>query len=200
MNVATLVLLALSAAASIAPIGTRIPWWSTAVVSAALLGAAAITGAIADPAQGLMLAVTYIVTLTAAVAGGSAMVTAVFRIAQRDGHRPQDGAPGPLHGGRTIGILERAAVAASVLTGWPEGIAIVLAVKGLARYPELRADEPQPPTTDEPPTDDHPAPDRPNPIQAHPSVTSASEQFIIGTFTSVMWAVAVCGTGYLLTI
>ncbi len=63
-----------------------------------------------------------------------------------------------------IGLLERAAVAAAILAGWPEGIAVVLAVKGLARYPELR--EPQ-----------------------------ASEQFIIGTFTSVLWAIAVCGVG-----
>ncbi|MEO7079620.1 MAG: hypothetical protein ABIY38_12065, partial [Rhodococcus sp. (in: high G+C Gram-positive bacteria)] len=73
----------------------------------------------------------------------------------------------PLHGGRTIGVLERTAVAASILAGWPEGIAIVLAVKGLARYPELRGSQ----------------------------ASAASEQFIIGTFTSVMWAVAVCGVG-----
>ena len=71
---------------------------------------------------------------------------------------------GPLRGGRIIGLLERAAVAVAILAAWPEGIAVVLAVKGLARYPELR--EPH-----------------------------ASEQFIIGTFTSVLWAIAVCGTG-----
>lgn len=52
----------------------------------------------------------------------------------------------------------------AVLTGWPEGIAVVLAVKGLARYPELR--DPR-----------------------------ASEYFIIGTFTSVLWALAAGGIG-----
>lgn len=78
-----------------------------------------------------------------------------------------DNQPGPLRGGLAIGILERSAIAAAVLTHWPEGIAVVLAVKGLARYPELR---------------------RPD----------ASEQFIIGTFTSVLWALAVCGVATLL--
>jgi F0F1-type ATP synthase membrane subunit c/vacuolar-type H+-ATPase subunit K len=92
------------------------------------------------------------------------LVLATFKIARRQ----PDGSPapdaGPLRGGRVIGILERLAVAASILATWPEGIAIVLAVKGLARYPELR--EPH-----------------------------ASEQFIMGTFVSVLWAIAVCGTG-----
>ena len=36
-------------------------------------------------------------------------------------------------------MLERAAVAGTLLAGWPEGLAVVLAVKGLGRYAELRA-------------------------------------------------------------
>ena len=43
-----------------------------------------------------------------------------------------------LRGGAWIGFLERAAVAATLLAGWPEGIALVLAVKGVGRYSELR--------------------------------------------------------------
>jgi hypothetical protein len=31
------------------------------------------------------------------------------------------------------------AIAGSLLVGWPEGLAVVLAVKGLGRYAELRA-------------------------------------------------------------
>nr|WP_235686755.1 hypothetical protein [Tomitella gaofuii] len=77
------------------------------------------------------------------------------------------GRPGPLRGGLAIGVLERTAVTAAVLAGWPGGIAVVLAVKGLARYPELR--EPD-----------------------------ASEQFIIGTFTSVLFSLAVAGVGIML--
>ncbi|WP_200176274.1 hypothetical protein [Tomitella cavernea] len=77
------------------------------------------------------------------------------------------GRPGPLRGGLAIGVLERTAVTVAVLAGWPGGIAVVLAVKGLARYPELR--EPD-----------------------------ASEQFIIGTFSSVLSSLAVAGVGILL--
>lgn len=179
MTVATLLLLAASAAISITPPGPRLPWWTTAGVSAALLGIAAITGTQPSPVHGFALAATYVVTVLAAAAGGSTIVTAVFRLARRGGSPDPDGPAGPLHGGRTIGVLERTAVAASILAGWPEGIAIVLAVKGLARYPELRAAEP---TTS----------------PAAPAATSASEQFIIGTFTSVVWAVAVCGVGHAL--
>ncbi len=46
--------------------------------------------------------------------------------------------PAPLRGGRVIGFLERGAVAGTLTMGWPQGLAIILAVKGLARYPELR--------------------------------------------------------------
>ena len=51
------------------------------------------------------------------------------------------------------------------LAGWGPGLAIVLAVKGLGRYPELRNQED----------------------------TGAAERFIIGTFTSVLWAAACAG-------
>ncbi len=67
-----------------------------------------------------------------------------------------------LRGGTWIGALERIAITATLLAGWPEGLAVVLAVKGLGRYPELR----QP---------------------------GAAERFIIGTFTSVLWAAACAG-------
>lgn len=179
MTVATLVLLALAAALSVLPSRPPLPHWTTALASATLLGIAAVTGLQADRVHGVAMAATYVVTVIAAAAGGSAIVTAVFRLARRNGTPEPDGGAGPLHGGRTIGVLERTAVAASILAGWPEGIAIVLAVKGLARYPELRAAE------------THTAP-------THPAATSASEQFIIGTFTSVVWAAAVCGVGYAL--
>lgn len=66
-----------------------------------------------------------------------------------------------LRGGAWIGILERAAITASVLTGFPTAIAFVIAVKGLGRYPELKE----------------------NP--------GASERFVIGTLASMLWAAAV---------
>ncbi len=172
----TLVLLALSAGASVIPPRSRLPHWAAPAAAAVLLAVAATTGASTNPAQGLGLAATYVVSVLAAVVGGSAIVTAVFRIARREDATGPGGSAGPLHGGRTIGVLERTAVAVSILSGWPEGIAVVLAVKGLARYPELRGTD----SSDERPTT---------------QVSSASEQFIIGTFTSVLWALAVCGVG-----
>ena len=69
---------------------------------------------------------------------------------------------GRLQGGAWIGVLERLGIAAGLLAGWPEAIAIVLAVKGLGRYPDLKEG-------------------------------AAAERFIIGTFTSVLWAAGACG-------
>jgi hypothetical protein len=46
-----------------------------------------------------------------------------------------------LRGGATIGILERLAVAASIVAGHPEAIAVIVAVKGVGRFTELDASE-----------------------------------------------------------
>ena len=66
-----------------------------------------------------------------------------------------------LRGGTWIGILERVAITACLLAAYPGGIAVVVAVKGLGRYPELRE---------------------------HPDV---SERFVIGTFASMLWATGI---------
>lgn len=73
-----------------------------------------------------------------------------------------------LRGGRWIGILERAAVYATLVAGFPAGLAMIIAIKGLGRYPELRA-------------------------QADSRV---GELFIIGTFASMLWAAAFAGIAY----
>lgn len=109
----------------------------------------------------------------AAVAGGGLLTAGVFRLvdggssARRDSMRS---AGEVLRGGAWIGALERAAVYATLVAGWPEGMALVLGIKGLGRYPELR-------------NQDH---------------TGTAERFIIGTFTSVLWAVACAGVARLL--
>ncbi|MBO1750442.1 hypothetical protein J4G33_01335 [Actinotalea sp. BY-33] len=86
-------------------------------------------------------------------------------------------APGPgadptssssLRGGTWIGVLERLAVTACLVAGYPAGIAFVIAVKGLGRYPEIRQ---------------------------HPET---SERFVIGTLASMLWAVAVGAVARLL--
>ena len=66
-----------------------------------------------------------------------------------------------LRGGTWIGILERFAITGCLLAGEPGGIAFVVAIKGLGRYPELR---------------EHPV---------------ASERFVIGTLASMCWAATV---------
>lgn len=66
-----------------------------------------------------------------------------------------------LRGGTWIGILERLAVTGCLVAGYPAGIAFVIAVKGLGRYPELRE---------------------------HPGL---SERFVIGTLASMGWAALV---------
>lgn len=47
-------------------------------------------------------------------------------------------APGLLRGGATLGLLERLATFGTLALGSPEGIAVVLAVKGLGRFGELK--------------------------------------------------------------
>jgi len=108
-----------------------------------------------------------------AVLGGGPATVAVFTLVDRsaptdpDG-RDRGGATGHggvtagLRGGAWIGALERLAVVGTLVAGWPEGMAVVLAVKAFGRYPELRTAY------------------RPG----------AAEGFIIGTLVSLLWAVA----------
>ncbi len=91
--------------------------------------------------------------------GAAGAVTAPATTDERGG----DGPTGPraraaLRGGTWIGVLERAGVTGAVLLGYPAGVAFVIAIKGLGRYPELR---------------DNPG---------------ASERFVIGTLASLLWA------------
>lgn len=73
-----------------------------------------------------------------------------------------------LRGGAWIGALERLAIYAGLMIGWPEAIAIVLAVKGLGRYPELKNGD----------------------------NSAVAERFIIGTFVSVLWACGCAGVAH----
>jgi hypothetical protein len=76
-----------------------------------------------------------------------------------------EAAASQLRGGYWIGVLERAAIFAAILTGYGSGLAVILGVKSLARYPELRAEENR----------------------------GAAERFIIGTFASSLIAAAGAG-------
>ena len=82
-----------------------------------------------------------------------------------EGGEPPSGTMNPeavaiLRGGAWLGILERLAITGALLAGYPYGIAVVVAIKGLGRYAELR-DQP-----------------------------IASERFVVGTLASLIWSVA----------
>ncbi|MFT3715200.1 MAG: hypothetical protein QM774_04400 [Gordonia sp. (in: high G+C Gram-positive bacteria)] len=141
-----------------------------AVAAAALIGAAAIAAAVSGPVTGVQLAAAQVAAVLAAATAGGFFVRSVLAagsIPTRNENYDDPEPDPPLRGGRVIGVLERVAIAVTLLAGWPAGIAVILGVKGLARFPQLR--------------------------EHH-----ASEQFIIGTFASVLWACAAAGTVLLL--
>lgn len=127
----------------------------------------------ADPGDAATAA--FVVALAVlAVAGGGPVTAATFRLVDGPG-APRTGsvrrAAEVLRGGAWIGALERLAVFASLASGWPEGLALTLALKGLGRYPELRHEE-------------------------RPGI---AERFLIGTFVSVLWACGCAGLALRLT-
>jgi hypothetical protein len=143
MSVAVLVLLALTAAGGLALTarGERVgPSWGGAVLAVLLAVAAVLAWVADDPAEGLLHGVT-VAAVLAAVLGGGPVTVVVLRAADPAAvgvaGGPQD--PSILRGGAGIGVLERAAVAAALLAGSADGLAVVLAVKGLGRFAELRA-------------------------------------------------------------
>jgi hypothetical protein len=138
-----------------------------------LLVAAMAVAAPARVADDSGFAVGVALAVLLAVAGGGPVTAWVFAFIDRHdapGQPTMRDAGTVLRGGAWIGALERAAIAASLLAGWPSGVALALALKGLGRYPELRSQE--------------------NP--------GTAERFIIGTFTSVLWASACAGVVLLL--
>jgi hypothetical protein len=203
MIVSALVLLLLAAAAPTAdrPLRRIVadPVLPVAVLAAALLAAAAALAAAADDVSGWQRAAAAVLGVLVAVTAGSHVVRAVFRLTRREvrptrpGAVPADavppGAAAPtgeppldlespvsvLRGGAWIGYLERGAVAATLLASFPEGLALVLAVKGVGRYPELR-----------------------DAGSGGRAGADAPEEFIIGTLASLLWAAAAAGTAALL--
>lgn len=117
----------------------RSPW--PAAVLAVLLGAAAVLAWLAGPVGHRTGQVAAALAVVSAVAGGGPVATAVLRLADPTSAAASGGPGDPevLRGGAWIGVLERAAIAGTLLVGWPEGLAVVLAVKGLGRYAELKA-------------------------------------------------------------
>jgi hypothetical protein len=118
----------------------------TAVLSAAvgLTVLALIVAAL--PPSGAPAAFATAITLAAlviAVAGGSPVTRAVLDRVTFD---EPEGAHGGLlasdgrellRGGEVIGLLERFAVAGAIIAGFPDALAVVIAIKGVGRFTEL---------------------------------------------------------------
>jgi hypothetical protein len=142
VTVAVLILVALTAAGGLAlmVLDERLrPAWA-ALALVVPLGIAAALAWLADPVSGALLDAVVLLAVAAAVTAGGPVATAVLRSADpTDASAGGPSDPAVLRGGAWIGVLERAAIAGTLLAGWPEGLAVVLAVKGLGRFAELRA-------------------------------------------------------------
>lgn len=171
MSVLTLVLLGLTGVAGLvlAVAGQRRPI-AAAGAMALLLAATGASAWAAGESSGAVTGAAVVLAVLAAVTGGSPVATGVLNAADPAAvgvsGGPQD--PDILRGGAWIGALERAAIAGTLLAGWPEGLAVVFAVKGLGRFSELRAS------------------------------SAAAERFIVGTLASALWAAACAGVAVLL--
>ncbi|MGA9747352.1 MAG: hypothetical protein WBQ50_07860 [Nocardioides sp.] len=128
-----------------------------------------------------------------AVAGGGPVTALVLRLADGAGSSTTGvaDAAAVLRGGTWIGAFERAGIFAALAAGWPEGIAVVLGLKGLGRYSELKASSVSTPADPEAPG---------SPGNPGVSTGGVAERFIIGTFSSVLWAAACAGLLAVLTL
>jgi hypothetical protein len=107
----------------------------------------------------LMGAAVWVAALALSVGVGAGVVPWVLR--RTEPAARGQAAAAVLRGGTWIGLLERGGVTLSLLAGYPEGVAVVVAIKGLGRFNELKQ---------------------------HPD---ASERFVVGTLASLIWAAAV---------
>lgn len=94
---------------------------------------------------------------------GNRLVRLVYVIAGT----PTQTAQTKLRGGRLIGPMERLFIGSMMVAGEPTGIAIVIAAKGLLRLPEIQRDPGK--------------------------IDEFTEYFLIGTFASMLIAIAVAG-------
>jgi hypothetical protein len=151
-----------------------------AFTTLALLAALGLLAVLSGPEADLtrLSARTVLVDLAlVAVLGGGPVTSTVLWLVDQGSTRPDTltMAGEVLRGGAWIGVFERCAVFAALTSGWPEGLAVVLALKGLGRYSELKAGAPT--------------------ASGEPFTTGGvAERFIIGTFASVLWASACAGT------
>ena len=131
----------------------------TWLAAGSVLLAVAIAWAAGAPAPVILTAVVALASTALAVFGGGPAAMLALQLATRGSVREgvfggivvTDDGPASLaaghtahevlRGGTTIGVLERFAVVASIIAGFPEAIAVIVAVKGVGRFTELAASE-----------------------------------------------------------
>ena len=142
--------LALCAALVLVTVSLRRPSTPTLMAAAALVVACLVVVAVAPwnvpTLFGIVLA---LLGVALAVIGGNPLTRRVLALA--NGDDANEGASGGIlvspnehddrveimRGGTAIGYLERLAVVMTIVAGFPEGIAIVVALKGIGRFSEL---------------------------------------------------------------
>ena len=144
--------IALCAALVLVVISLRRPTSLLLGIAAGLLVAATTLAAVApSPVPLLMGLILALLGIAIGVVGGNPVTRHVLRLATRSRLResPDGGILLPvtrndetvleptLRGGTTIGYLERVGVVMAIIAGYPEAIAIVVAIKGIGRFSEL---------------------------------------------------------------
>lgn len=154
--------LALGAAATFSVLAFLKPrrlflWFAAGALALALVAAATASG----PAPFGLSVLASVSALVIAVFGGSPAAGTALDLAMGGSVAPglhggilvtsrvERGAPNTivpekrevLRGGLTIGVLERLATAGAIVAGYPEALAIVVAIKGVGRFTELDAAE-----------------------------------------------------------
>jgi hypothetical protein len=103
------------------------PAASAGIASAVGVGALALSAAGGGPAVMLVLALASRGSVTEGSHGG-------ILVDEAKQHEV-------LRGGTTIGVFERVATTAAIMAGFPEAVAVVVAIKGVGRFTELDAAE-----------------------------------------------------------
>jgi hypothetical protein len=156
-----LLLLALVAAATLSILaflkpGRLLIWFGAGSLALSLV----LATLIGDDGSPLLSGLVTALTLVVAVFGGGPAAATALNLAMGGSvvpglhggilvtDRDADQQPGlmparreVLRGGQTIGVLERLAATGTIVAGFPEGLAIVVAVKGVGRFTELEAPE-----------------------------------------------------------
>jgi hypothetical protein len=133
------------ATAVVAVLAWRRPARLLTILAIALLAVTVVVAAVLpEPAPTVVAVITAIAAIAIGVAGGSPVVRLLL---DRTIFDEQEGVHGGivvgerevLRGGEVIGLLERLAVIGSIVAGYPEALAVIIAIKGVGRFTELES-------------------------------------------------------------